>query len=67
MNNKQNKLSAILFMAVLLVFPVLTLISEKEVSLTENRNLASFPKISIESIKDKSFMDGLENISLTIL
>lgn len=61
MNNKQNKLSAILFMAVLLVFPVLTLISEKEVfSSTENRNLASFPKISIESIKDKSFMDGLE-------
>lgn len=61
MNNKQNKLSAILFMAVLLVFPVLTLISEKEVfSATENRNLASFPKISIESIKDKSFMDGLE-------
>ncbi len=61
MNNKQNKVSAIVFMAILFALPIMTLISKKDsFSATENRSLATFPKFNIESIKDKSFMNGFE-------
>ncbi|NLP26959.1 MAG: hypothetical protein GX365_06385 [Clostridiales bacterium] len=62
MNNRNNKLSAVLFMTILLILPIMTLASKKGTfSDVENRNLATPPKPSIEHIKDKSFMNGVED------
>lgn len=44
------------FLAVMTVF-----MPKKDYSETENRYLASAPELSFQSIKDTSFMDGLEN------
>ena len=62
MNNRNNKLSAVLFMTILLILPIMTLASKiGTFSDVENRNLATPPKPSIEHIKDKSFMNGVED------
>ncbi len=64
MNNNENKVkrvSAILFMTILIILPLATLFSNKEYfSETENRNLAKFPKFSLKTIMDKTFMNGFE-------
>lgn len=61
MRLKQLKVSALLFLILLVVLPLATAFSKKETkSEMENRTLAKFPKLSLKSIKDKSFMDGFE-------
>lgn len=62
MRLKQLKITALLFMLILVVLPIATIFSKKEEkSEMENRTLAKFPKLSISTIKDKSFMDGFED------
>lgn len=61
MNKRQYLKSAILFLILIFTFPVIMIFSDKEeFSQTENRSLAKFPKISAETIKDKSCMNGIE-------
>lgn len=61
MNKKQYLKSAILFIVLVCVFPVILIFSEKEeFSVTENRSLAKFPEISVETIRDKSCMNDIE-------
>lgn len=53
--------SAIVFAIILLALPVATIIAPKsEFSEMENRTLASFPKLSLKTIADRSFMNGVE-------
>lgn len=62
MRLKQLKITALLFMLILVVLPIATIFSKKEEkSEMENRTLAKFPKLLISTIKDKSFMDGFED------
>lgn len=50
-----------MFLILLVVLPLATAFSKKETrSEMENRTLAKFPKLSLKSIKDHSFMDGFE-------
>lgn len=59
--SQQKRISAIIFFMILIILPLATLFSDKEYfSSTENRNLAKFPKFSLQTIKDKSFMNGFE-------
>lgn len=59
--NKQLKISAIIFLSLILILPLATAFSKKEEkSEMENRTLAIFPKFSIEKVLDKSFMNGFE-------
>lgn len=63
MNVKKNKLylNIILFFAVLLILPLLTLILPKaEFSKNENRYLQELPVPTFETLKDKSFMTDAE-------
>lgn len=60
-NNKIKRISAVIFLAILIILPLATLFSHKEYfSETENRNLSKFPKFSWSNIMDKSFMNGFE-------
>lgn len=60
-NNKMKRVSAVVFLAILIILPLATLFSHKEYfSETENRKLAEFPKFSMKTIMDKSFMNGFE-------
>lgn len=62
MRLKQLKITALIFMIILVVLPIVTAFSKKEEkSEMENRTLAKFPKLSIATIRDKSFMDGFED------
>lgn len=62
MRLKQYKISAIIFLIILVALPLATIFSKKEVkSEMENRTLATFPKLSLKTIKDKSFMNGFDN------
>ncbi len=57
---KTKVLRVILFFLVILIIPAFTLFSEKEtVSYNENKTLAEFPKLTIESWKNRSFMNGM--------
>ncbi|MBS6445633.1 MAG: hypothetical protein KH373_07505 [Ruminococcus sp.] len=62
MRLKQLKISALIFIILLIVLPIATAFSKKETkSNMENRTLATFPKFSIQSVRDKSFMNGFES------
>lgn len=62
MRLKQLKITALIFIIILVALPIATAFSKKEEkSEMENRTLAKFPKLSIDTIKDKSFMDGFED------
>lgn len=62
MRLKQLKISAIIFLIVIIVLPIVTAFSKKETkSEMENRNLATFPKFSLSTILDKSFMNGFDS------
>ncbi len=61
---KQNKLkvNVIIFFALLVLLPIITIILPKrEFSENENRYLETFPKPSVTTITDKSFMNDFES------
>lgn len=61
MLRKQYIKSAIAFFILIFIFPVIFFISDKkDFSETENRSLEKYPEISIESVADKSYMNGIE-------
>lgn len=61
MSRKQYIRSAIAFLILIFIFPIILLLSKKkDFSDTENRQLESFPEISAETITDKSYMNGIE-------
>jgi hypothetical protein len=56
-----NKISVFLFFTALCALAILTLLSEKtDFSEQENRRLTAFPKLSISTILDRSFMTEFE-------
>ncbi|MEG0404590.1 MAG: hypothetical protein RR571_09415, partial [Anaerorhabdus sp.] len=56
-----KKISAIAFFVILVILPLLTFILPKEdFSEAENKKLVDFPKISVDNIMDKKFMDGFD-------
>lgn len=57
---KTKVLRVILFFLVIFIIPAFTLFGEKEiVSYNENKTLATFPKLTFESWKNRSFMNGM--------
>lgn len=59
--NKQLKISAFIFIILIVILPLATAFSKKEEkSEMENRSLAKFPKFSISNVLNKSFMNGFE-------
>lgn len=61
MRKKQYIKSAIVFMVMIFTFPLIVILSKKKsFSEIENRELEKFPKISADTIKDKSFMNNIE-------
>lgn len=61
MLRKQYIKSAIAFLILIFIFPVIFFISDKkDFSETENRSLEKRPEISVESVADKSYMNGIE-------
>ena len=59
---KTKFLRIILFFLVILIIPAFTLFGKKEsVSYNENKTLAEMPKLSFESWKNRTFMDGLSD------
>ncbi|MGN1411169.1 MAG: DHHW family protein [Oscillospiraceae bacterium] len=59
--SKQLKISAFIFLIMIVILPLATAFSKKEEkSEMENRTLAQFPKFSIEKVLDKSFMNGFD-------
>lgn len=61
MLRKQYIKSAIAFFILIFIFPVIFFISDKkDFSETENRSLEKCPEISVESVADKSYMNGIE-------
>lgn len=59
---KTKFLRIILFFLVILIIPAFTLFGEKEsVSYNENRTLAEMPKLSFDTWKSRSFMNGLSD------
>lgn len=56
-----KKISAIAFFVILVILPLLTFIlPKKDFSEAENKKLAEFPKVSVDNIMDKKFMDGFD-------
>lgn len=54
-------MSFLLFFGLLVILPILTVVLPKEkFSETENRNLASLPKFSVENVFNRKYMNGLE-------
>ena len=59
---KTKVLRVILFFLLIIVIPAFTLFGEKEtISYNENKTLAKFPVLSVESWKNRSFMTGLSD------
>ena len=57
---KTNVLRVILFFLIILIIPAFTLFGNKEtVSYNENKMLAQFPEFTVESWKNRSFMNGM--------
>ncbi len=60
-----KKIGLLLFAIILILLPVLTLINlpdeKKPFSENENRYLAEFPELSVETVKDESFMTGFDS------
>lgn len=62
MKKNKPKVNVILFFGLLILLPLMTIILPKRAfSENENRYLEAFPKPSIATIKDKSFMDNFES------
>lgn len=62
MENRRKIKTAVIFIVIIFFLPLVLIFSEKKkFSSEENRDLEKFPKISVENIKDKSFMDGVES------
>lgn len=58
---KKNLLMIILFFITITIFPVVAIIlPDKNFSENENRILAEIPKADIRSLRDESFMNGIE-------
>lgn len=61
MQKKQHIKSAIMFLIIIFSFPAMLFFSKKkDFSETENRALEKFPEMKSETIRDKSFMNGIE-------
>ena len=61
---KYQKITIILFFFLLALVPLLIfLLPKEEFSQEENRYLADFPKLSLQNIADKSFMDGFDEFT----
>lgn len=60
-----KKIGIILFMLILIVFPVVTLLAlpeeKKPFSENENRYLSEFPEFNLEAITEEEFMDGFDS------
>ncbi|MGN0393915.1 MAG: DHHW family protein [Coprococcus sp.] len=60
-----KKIGILIFMALLLIFPVLTFIfmpkEDKPFSENENRYLKEFPEVSLNSIKEETFMNDFDS------
>lgn len=62
MNKITRTITIVLFFGMLIAFPVITVFSHKDsFSQVENRNLSKMPEFSVEGVKDRSYMKGLEN------
>ncbi len=62
MKPNKPKANIIIFFVLLLLLPIVTIIlPKKEFSENENRYLEEFPKPTLSSIKDKSFMSNFES------
>ncbi|MBQ7046164.1 MAG: hypothetical protein IJN85_00295, partial [Oscillospiraceae bacterium] len=58
---KQHLKSAVLFLALIFVMPLILIFSKKsDFSETENRVLEKFPEFSFGAVADKSYMNGIE-------
>ena len=66
--NKSNVLkylTIIFFLGFIFLVPIITLISpDKKISEMENKVLAQFPEVSLDSIKSKRFMKNFDNYTL---
>lgn len=61
MKNKQYLKSAVLFMLLIFIIPIILIVKKKDdFSETENRPLKKFPEITADSILNKSCMNGIE-------
>lgn len=61
MLKKQYFKSAIAFLIMIFIFPVIFIFTDKkDFSETENRPLEKRPEISVKSVADKSYMDNME-------
>ena len=59
-----NILSGLLFLAALFLGAVMTFaVPKAEFSEDENKYLAEFPRFSVSSIREKTFMSGFEDYS----
>ncbi len=59
---KTKVLRVILFFLIILIIPAFTLLGKKEtVSYNENKTLAEFPVLTVESWKNRSFMTGMSD------
>lgn len=59
---KTKIIRIILFFLIILIIPAFTLFGEKEsISYNENRTLAEMPKLSFDTWKSRSFMNGLSD------
>lgn len=61
MEKKRKTVTAVLFALIIIILPIIFMFSHKsDFSADENRMLAKKPKLSTETIADKSFMKDLE-------
>ena len=62
MEKKQKKISAIIFIIIIFLVPIIFIFSEKkEFSEAENRKIAKKPDLTLLAIADKSFMRDMDN------
>lgn len=62
MNKTSKIITIILFFGFLVTLPILTVILPKKTfSEEENRSLSTFPEFSIEDVKTKNYMDGIDS------
>ncbi len=62
MKNKQKRISTLLFLIIIIIFPLITTFSKKKTfSETENRTLQGKPSFSFENWFDRSFMSQSES------
>ena len=62
MQKKQRIISAVIFIAVIFLMPVIFIFSDKEsFSAEENRSLAKKPEFSFSAVADKSYMSDMDS------